>query len=56
MRGLGNGAPHDLLGNPADDFVAALMATPKRQADRLEALAAAHANGEPGASATGGQQ
>src|SRR5438105_3185767 len=48
------GAPHDLMGNPADDFVAALIATPKRQADRLEALAAAHINGEPGALATGG--
>src|SRR5262249_6217205 len=39
------GAPQDLLGNPADDFVATLMATPRRQAERLEALAAAHANG-----------
>jgi hypothetical protein len=26
--------------NPGDPFVAALMAAPKRQADRLEALAA----------------
>src|SRR5262245_49119552 len=49
------GTPQDVLGKPADAFVAALMATPRRQADRLEALAAAHANGEMGASATGGQ-
>jgi osmoprotectant transport system ATP-binding protein len=37
------GDPHELLTRPADDFVATLMATPKRQADRLEALA----NGAP---------
>ena len=34
------GTPHDLLQHPADDFVASLMATPKRQADQLEALTA----------------
>jgi osmoprotectant transport system ATP-binding protein len=59
------GTPQDVLGNPTDTFVAALMATPRRQADRLEALAAAHANGEPrafaiqgepGAFTTGGQR
>ena len=33
------GTPRELLTNPGDPFVAALMATPKRQADRLEALA-----------------
>jgi len=33
------GSPGELLNSPADAFVAALMATPKRQADRLEALA-----------------
>src|SRR5262249_12059038 len=32
------GSPHELLTNPGDPFVAALMAAPKRQADRLEAL------------------
>jgi len=32
------GTPQELLTRPADDFVAALMATPKRQADQLEAL------------------
>jgi osmoprotectant transport system ATP-binding protein len=37
------GDPHELLTAPADDFVATLMATPKRQADQLEALA----NGGP---------
>jgi len=34
------GTPHELLSKPADDDVARLLATPKRQADRLEALAA----------------
>ena len=34
------GSPRDLLTDPRDPFVAALMATPKRQADQLEALAA----------------
>jgi osmoprotectant transport system ATP-binding protein len=33
------GTPHELLTNPGDDFVAALMSSPKRQADQLEALA-----------------
>ena len=32
------GTPQELLTNPGDPFVAALMATPKRQADRVEAL------------------
>jgi osmoprotectant transport system ATP-binding protein len=41
------GTPQELLTHPTDDFVAALMATPKRQADRLEALATPHANGDP---------
>ena len=39
------GTPHELLNRPADEFVASLMATPKRQADQLEALAASHAGG-----------
>lgn len=38
------GTPHELLTRPADPYVEALMSTPKRQADLLEALAA----GEPG--------
>jgi osmoprotectant transport system ATP-binding protein len=37
------GTPRELLNSPANDFVAALMATPRRQADRLEALAAERA-------------
>jgi len=32
------GTPRELLTDPGDPFVAALMAAPKRQADRLEAL------------------
>ena len=32
------GTPHELLTAPGDDYVRALMETPKRQADRLEAL------------------
>ena len=32
------GTPHDLLLDPADDYVADLMATPARQADALAAL------------------
>jgi osmoprotectant transport system ATP-binding protein len=32
------GTPQELLAHPADEFVAALMATPRRQADQLEAL------------------
>jgi osmoprotectant transport system ATP-binding protein len=39
------GTPRELLNRPADDFVASLMATPKRQAGQLEALAAGHAGG-----------
>ena len=39
------GTPHDLLTRPADPFVAALMATPKRQAEQLEALAADRSGG-----------
>ena len=34
------GTPHELLTDPRDEYVAALMETPKRQADRLEAIAA----------------
>jgi osmoprotectant transport system ATP-binding protein len=34
------GTPGDLLTRPADPFVEALMSTPRRQADQLEALAA----------------
>lgn len=40
------GTPHELLTRPADDIVAALMDTPKRQADQLEALVADRANGD----------
>jgi osmoprotectant transport system ATP-binding protein len=39
------GSPHELLTNPGDDFVAALMSSPKHQADQLEALAAGRRNG-----------
>jgi osmoprotectant transport system ATP-binding protein len=38
------GPPHELFTHPGDDFVAALMSSPKRQADRLEALAAGRRN------------
>lgn len=38
------GTPHALLNRPADAFVASLMATPKRQADQLEALATNYRN------------
>ena len=41
------GTPHELLTNPGDEFVAALMSSPKRQADQLEALAAGRGNGGP---------
>jgi osmoprotectant transport system ATP-binding protein len=34
------GTPHELLTRPADAFVAALMATPRRQAKQVESLAA----------------
>ena len=33
-----HGTPAELIGQPADDYVAELIATPKRQADKLEAL------------------
>jgi osmoprotectant transport system ATP-binding protein len=39
------GTPHELLINPGDNFVAALMSSPKRQAEQLEALVAGQANG-----------
>ena len=32
------GTPHELMTEPGDPFVAALMSTPKREADQLEAL------------------
>jgi osmoprotectant transport system ATP-binding protein len=35
------GTPHELLTKPADPFVAALMATPRRQAKQVENLVAA---------------
>ncbi len=35
------GTPRELMSHPADEFVAALMATPKQQTQQLEALAAA---------------
>jgi osmoprotectant transport system ATP-binding protein len=38
------GPPHELFTHPGDDFVAALMSSPKRQADQLEALAAGRRN------------
>jgi osmoprotectant transport system ATP-binding protein len=41
------GTPHELLTDPRDPFVAALMATPKRQADQLEALAKGHQPAAP---------
>ncbi len=36
-----HGSPRQLLNEPADEYVRRLMATPKRQADRVEALAGA---------------
>jgi osmoprotectant transport system ATP-binding protein len=39
------GTPRELLTDPGDDFVAALMAGPRRQADQLEALSAERAEG-----------
>jgi len=39
------GTPHDLLRHPGDDFVAALLSSPKRQADQLETLFAGRPNG-----------
>jgi osmoprotectant transport system ATP-binding protein len=41
------GTPQELLRHPGDDFVAALMSSPKRQADQLEALVAGETNGGP---------
>lgn len=38
--------PHDLLTSPSGEYVQGLMATPKKQADRLEELAAA-SHGHP---------
>jgi len=35
----------ELLTDPGDDFVAALMSGPRRQADQLEALSAERAEG-----------
>jgi hypothetical protein len=37
--------PHELLAHPGDDFVAALMTSPKRQAEQREALVAGRPNG-----------
>jgi osmoprotectant transport system ATP-binding protein len=34
------GTPHELLARPADEFVTALMATPRRQAQQVESLVA----------------
>jgi len=48
MRGgrlLQLATPHALLADPADDYVASLMASPKQNADRLEAIAAGAAPG-----------
>jgi ABC-type proline/glycine betaine transport system ATPase subunit len=42
------GTPRELLTDPGDDFVAALMAGPRRQADQLEALSAERADAEGG--------
>jgi osmoprotectant transport system ATP-binding protein len=39
------GTPHELLTDPRDEFVAALMSSPRRQARQLEALAAGPRNG-----------
>ncbi len=38
------GTPRELLAHPADDFVAALMNTPRNQANQLEALAASQSH------------
>ena len=38
-RVLRDGTPNELMTNPNDEYVRTLMQTPKRQADRLEALA-----------------
>lgn len=39
------GTPHELLTDPRDEFVAALMSSPRRQARQLEALAAGPRHG-----------
>jgi len=39
-RVVQEGTPRELLTNPADEYVAKLLETPKRHADQLEALAA----------------
>src|SRR5262249_26053607 len=41
------GPPPELLPDPGDGFVAALLSSPRRQADQLEALAAGGRNGGP---------
>ena len=41
------GSPHELMTQPANEYVRGLIATPKKQADRLEELA--EANGGPSA-------
>jgi osmoprotectant transport system ATP-binding protein len=41
------GTPQELLSDPGDEFVAALLTTPRRQADYLEALATGGAPGVP---------
>jgi osmoprotectant transport system ATP-binding protein len=40
------GTPRELLTNPTDDFVASLMAGPRRQANQLEALTASNPEGD----------
>jgi osmoprotectant transport system ATP-binding protein len=35
---VGRGTPHEMLTNPQDPYVAALMATPRRQVEQLEAI------------------
>jgi osmoprotectant transport system ATP-binding protein len=37
-RIVADGSPHDLMNKPQDDYVRELMATPRRQAERLRAL------------------
>jgi osmoprotectant transport system ATP-binding protein len=36
------GTPHELMANPGDAFVAALLSSPRRQAEQLESLVAGH--------------
>jgi osmoprotectant transport system ATP-binding protein len=40
-RLLGHGTPHQLMSDPGNEFVAALMSGPRRQAEQLDALMAA---------------